>query len=297
VFPAEMPEDPSPIVPLDADTAERLLSGRLDPDDAPPGYAEVARVLQAAAGPAEEAELADEEIAANQFHTARRRRPEAPGHRASGLRGRTSGLPGQTSGVRGQTSGVQGQTSGVRGQASDVQDQASGVPRQALGVRGRLVVLALAGAVVMGGVGVWTAGGIPRSRELGSPSGGPGAGGSGSGLPASGGYGSGAGGAGSLRPAGPGLGPGAGAAHGTGARPPSIPSAREPATARHGGDVTSGGGGPGHGAKPTRPAKQPKPKPEKPRPEKPEPEKARGPKAENQQGEEHQDRGHQGGER
>ena len=76
VFPAEMPEDPSPIVPLDADTAERLLSGRLDPDDAP-GYAEVARVLQAAAGPAEEAELADEEIAANQFHTARRRRPEA----------------------------------------------------------------------------------------------------------------------------------------------------------------------------------------------------------------------------
>ena len=147
VFPAEMPEDPSPIVPLDADTAERLLSGRLDPDDAPPGYAEVARVLQAAAGPAEEAELADEEIAANQFHTARRRRPEAPGHRASGLRGKASGLPGQTSGVRGQTSGVQGQASGVRGQASDVQDQASGVPRQALGVRGRLVVLALAGAV------------------------------------------------------------------------------------------------------------------------------------------------------
>ncbi|HEU4897427.1 MAG TPA: hypothetical protein VFX88_07620, partial [Actinomycetota bacterium] len=173
MFPAEMPEDPSPIVPLDADTAERLLSGRLDPDDAPPGYAEVARVLQAAAGPAEEAELADEEIAANQFHTARHRRPEAPGHRASGLRGRTSGLPGQTSGVRGQTSGVQGQASGVRGQAS-------GVPRQALGVRGRLVVLALAGAVVVGGVGVWTAGGIPRSRELGSPSGGPGAGGSGS---------------------------------------------------------------------------------------------------------------------
>jgi hypothetical protein len=36
VFPTEMPEDPSqPMVPLDADTAERLLSGRLDPDDAP----------------------------------------------------------------------------------------------------------------------------------------------------------------------------------------------------------------------------------------------------------------------
>jgi hypothetical protein len=80
-----MPEDPSPIVPLDADTAERLLSGRLDPDDAPPGYAEVARVLQAAAGPAEEAELADEEIAANQFHTARRRRPGGMGRGRAGL--------------------------------------------------------------------------------------------------------------------------------------------------------------------------------------------------------------------
>ena len=44
VFSAEMPDEPSQaIVPLDADTAERLSSARLDPDDAPPGYAEVAR--------------------------------------------------------------------------------------------------------------------------------------------------------------------------------------------------------------------------------------------------------------
>jgi hypothetical protein len=46
VFSAEMPDEPSSAIPpLDADTAERLLGGRLDPDDAPPGYAEVARLL------------------------------------------------------------------------------------------------------------------------------------------------------------------------------------------------------------------------------------------------------------
>ena len=45
VFPAEMPDNSSKaIVPLDPDTAERLLSGRFDPDDAPPGYAEVATI-------------------------------------------------------------------------------------------------------------------------------------------------------------------------------------------------------------------------------------------------------------
>ena len=122
VFPAEMPEDPSPrIVPLDADTAERLLSGRLDPDDAPPGYAEVARLLQAAAAPADATELADEAIAANQFRTAWRGQLEAPGHRSP-------------------------QVPGHRGRV---------VPgHRASGVRGRLVVLALAGAVVVGGVGV-----------------------------------------------------------------------------------------------------------------------------------------------
>ena len=50
VFPAEMPDHPShPTVPLDDDTAERLLAGRLHPEDAPPGYAEVTRLLRAAA--------------------------------------------------------------------------------------------------------------------------------------------------------------------------------------------------------------------------------------------------------
>ena len=33
---------------LDRDTAERLLAGRVDPDDAPPGYARVAAILSAA---------------------------------------------------------------------------------------------------------------------------------------------------------------------------------------------------------------------------------------------------------
>jgi len=38
-------------IPLDRQTADRLLAGTLDPDDAPPGWARVASLLQAAAGP------------------------------------------------------------------------------------------------------------------------------------------------------------------------------------------------------------------------------------------------------
>jgi hypothetical protein len=61
VFPAEMPDDPtSTIDPLDDDIAERLLAGRLDPLDAPPPYAAVARLLQAAAAPPTPDELAGE---------------------------------------------------------------------------------------------------------------------------------------------------------------------------------------------------------------------------------------------
>jgi hypothetical protein len=52
VFPTEMLDDPTaPISQLDDDTAERLLAGRLDPWDAPPPYAAVARLLRAAAAP------------------------------------------------------------------------------------------------------------------------------------------------------------------------------------------------------------------------------------------------------
>jgi hypothetical protein len=81
VFPAEMPDDPScPIDPLDDDTAERLLSGRLDPLDAPPPYAAVARLLQAAAAPPTPDELAGEPAALAAFRSRQARpRPSAGG--------------------------------------------------------------------------------------------------------------------------------------------------------------------------------------------------------------------------
>ena len=139
-----------------------------------------------------------------------------------------------------------------------------------MGARGRLVALALAGAVAAGAVGVWTAGGAPFSRELGSPSGGPGAGGSGSATPGSGPYGSGGSGpgadaTGSLRPAWPGLCYAPGPTPVTNGRPPVPTSTREPATARHTGAVTSRGGSI-HGSKHTHPGKQPKPNPPKVKP-------------------------------
>jgi hypothetical protein len=74
VFPAEMPDHAfHPTVPLDDDTAERLLGGRVDPEDAPPGYAEVASLLRAAAGPPGPEELAGEGEALALFRAARRR--------------------------------------------------------------------------------------------------------------------------------------------------------------------------------------------------------------------------------
>jgi len=65
---------------LDADTAERLLDGRVDPADAPPGYGPVAGLLAAAAAPASAAELAGQQLAvaaafaaaAHPSHTTRR---------------------------------------------------------------------------------------------------------------------------------------------------------------------------------------------------------------------------------
>jgi hypothetical protein len=45
---------------LDEDTADRLLSGRLDPADTPSAYAPVARLVKAATGPAAPEELAGE---------------------------------------------------------------------------------------------------------------------------------------------------------------------------------------------------------------------------------------------
>ena len=84
VFSAEMPDEPSQaIVPLDADTAERLLSARLDPDDAPPGYAEVARLLQAAAAPADQIELTGQAAAMDAFRTTHPRPAPPPAHPAT----------------------------------------------------------------------------------------------------------------------------------------------------------------------------------------------------------------------
>jgi len=45
---------------VDDGTADRLLAGLVDPDDAPPGYAEVARLVRAAGAPAAAGELARE---------------------------------------------------------------------------------------------------------------------------------------------------------------------------------------------------------------------------------------------
>jgi len=85
VFPAEMPDHSSKaIVPLDADTAERLLSGRLDPDDAPPGYAEVARLLRAAATPPDPGDLTGQAAAMAAFRLAH----QGPDHPTPAGRGR-----------------------------------------------------------------------------------------------------------------------------------------------------------------------------------------------------------------
>jgi hypothetical protein len=61
-----LPRDMRPLLALlgspvlDEDTADRLLSGRLDPADTPPAYAPVARLVKAATGPATPEELAGE---------------------------------------------------------------------------------------------------------------------------------------------------------------------------------------------------------------------------------------------
>jgi hypothetical protein len=52
---------------LDHDTADWLLAGRLDPADAPPGFAAVAAVVTAATAPATPEELAGEPVAVARF--------------------------------------------------------------------------------------------------------------------------------------------------------------------------------------------------------------------------------------
>jgi hypothetical protein len=59
------------VPPLDADTAERMLDGALDPQDAPPDYRDVLRVLAAASAPAS-ADSSAEAAALAMFRSARR---------------------------------------------------------------------------------------------------------------------------------------------------------------------------------------------------------------------------------
>ena len=71
--------------PLDQRTADQLLAGRLDPADAPPGYAAVARLLAAAAAPPGQDELAGEHRAAAEFEAVVRSAPPTPTSRRAGM--------------------------------------------------------------------------------------------------------------------------------------------------------------------------------------------------------------------
>lgn len=63
---------------LDDDSADRLLAGRLDPADAPPGYAEAAAVMAAATAPAGPDELAGIEPSLDAFRAALGAPPSSP---------------------------------------------------------------------------------------------------------------------------------------------------------------------------------------------------------------------------
>jgi hypothetical protein len=271
VYPAEMPDHPaSPILPLDPDTAERLLAGRLDPADAPPGYAGVTGLLRAAAAPAHPDELAGEPAALAMFRAARSETAGSVGERGRPAGARGGGLAGE----RGRLRAVRRRPIGMR--------RSAGEQGRPVGARGRLVALALAGTLATGAVavagGLWTGADVDRSGRLGSPTGGAAAGGRGSGASGSG-AGSGAVaswgvGAGDVRVA-P-TGEDGGRRRGDLRRRAGVASARERVTARRGG-VNSRGGGSAHGIKPGRQVTQskPKPNPDKGKPDKEKPAKAK----------------------
>jgi len=74
--------------PLDQHTADRLLAVRLDPADAPPGYAALARLLAAATAPPRPDELAGERAAVAEFVAMTRSRPPTRLSRRAGTPGR-----------------------------------------------------------------------------------------------------------------------------------------------------------------------------------------------------------------
>ena len=67
------------ITKIDDDTMDRLLAGRIDPDDAPPGYTEVARILQAAGSPPR-----GEHLSREVEYVAAARRVMSPGSASTG---------------------------------------------------------------------------------------------------------------------------------------------------------------------------------------------------------------------
>jgi len=69
--PSERRHEP---LPLDRDTTERLLRGAVAPDDSPPGYADVARLVGGLQAPPAPAELRGFEHVAAAFATPRPRR-------------------------------------------------------------------------------------------------------------------------------------------------------------------------------------------------------------------------------
>lgn len=77
---------------LDEDTADRLLTGRLDPADAPPGYAGVARLLAVAAAPAAPEELAGQAAAVARFAAEVESHPPTPIPRRTGMPSRMSSV-------------------------------------------------------------------------------------------------------------------------------------------------------------------------------------------------------------
>lgn len=90
------PDSPGSSPPtLDHDTADRLLAGRLDPADAPPGFAAVAMVVTAATAPATPEELAGEPAAVARFAATAR-----AGSRTRAAATRRAGGPRRILGVR-----------------------------------------------------------------------------------------------------------------------------------------------------------------------------------------------------
>lgn len=85
IKPLPFTPDPDPLA-LDEDLAERLLDGDLRPDQAPPGYAEVAALLAATVAAPSPAELAGQEAALAELRAVTRARRAIP--RGSGRPGR-----------------------------------------------------------------------------------------------------------------------------------------------------------------------------------------------------------------